>query len=212
MKKLEKILVLLMLLALVMKLSLIPGGSSIASFSMVLLSLIYFPFGFAYLNKIPLQKIFIKDAYREMTLTRIIWTIGIGLSFSAICMGILFKLNSWPGSNQDLMIGLVTLAIIIVIALFRKIKLKYENNSLMLSRIVILSVLGIMFLISPNLPIERIRFHDHPDYIKACEDYLNNPQNQELKEKEHIEYLKATLSKENFVLYMKYYNKTEHKR
>jgi len=212
MKKLEKILMIIMLIAFVMKLSLMPGGSSIASISMVLLSLIYFPFGFAFLNKIPLQKIFIKDAYKGMTSTRIICTIGVGLSFSAICMGILFKLNSWPGSNQDLMIGLVTLAIIIVIALFRKIKLKYENNSLMLSRIVILSVLGIMFLISPNLPIERIRFHDHPDYIKACEDYLNNPQNQELKEKEHIEYLKATLSKENFVLYMKYYNKTEHKR
>jgi len=212
MKKLENILLIIMLIAFVMKLSLMPGGSSITSISMVLLSLIYFPFGFAFLNKIPLQKIFKKDAYKGMTSTRIICTIGVGLSFSAICMGILFKLNSWHGSNQALIIGLVTLAIILVIALFGKIKLIYGNNSLMLRRIGILSILGILFLTSPNLPIERIRFHDHPDYIKACEDYLNNPQNQKLKEKEHIEYLKATLSKENYVLYMKYYNKTEHKR
>ena len=212
MKKLEMILVFTMLIAIVMKLSLMPGGSSIASISMILLSLIYFPFGFAFLNQIPLQKIFIKDAYKGMTSTRIICTIGAGLSFSAICLGILFKLNSWPGSNQDLIIGLVILVAILALALFRKIKLKYANNSLMLRRIVILSILGIIFLISPNLPIERIRFHDHPDYIKACEDYLNNPQNQKLKEKEHVEYLKATLSKENFDLYMKYYYKTEHKK
>ena len=212
MKKLENILLIIMLIAFVMKLSLMPGGSSITSISMVLLSLIYFPFGFAFLNKIPLQKIFKKDAYKGMTSTRIICTIGVGLSFSAICMGILFKLNSWPGSNQDLMIGLGTIAIILIIALFIKIKLKYENNSLMLRRIVILSVLGIIFLISPNLPIERIRFGNHPNYIKACEDCLNNPQNQILKEKENVEYLKATLSKENFDLYMKHYYKIEHKK
>ena len=212
MKKLEMILVFTILIAIVMKLSLMPGGSSIASISMILLSLIYFPFGFAFLNQISLQKIFIKDAYKGMTSTRIICTIGAGLSFSAICLGILFKLNSWPGSNQDLIIGLVILVAILALALIRKIKLKYENNSLMLRRIVILSILGIIFLTSPNLPIERIRFHDHPDYIKACEDYLNNPQNQKLKEKEHVEYLKATLSKENFDLYMKYYYKTEHKK
>lgn len=200
------------MIAIVMKLSLMPGGSLLAAFSMILLSLIYFPFGFAFLNQIPLRKIFKKEAYKEMTAMRIICTIGLGLSFSAICIGILFKLNSWPGSNQDLLIGLVTLVIILLIALFRKINSRQRDYFFMYKRIAILGVLGIIFLLSPNLPIERIRFGNHPGYIKACEDCLNNPQNQEMKEKEHIEYLKATLSKENYDLYMKYYYKTEHKK
>jgi hypothetical protein len=212
MKKLELILAIITLIAIAMKLSLMFGGSSLASITMILLSLIYFPFGFAFLNQIPMRKIFIKNAYKAMTSMRIIYAIGVGLSFSAICLGILFKLNSWPGSNQNLIVGLVLLVIILVISLFRNIKFGYENNSFIFRRIGIISILGIIFLILPNLPIERIRFGNHPDYIKACEDNLNNPQNPELKEKKYIEYQKVTRSKDDFDMYMKYYNKTEHKK
>ena len=105
MKKLEKILVFIILLAMVMNLYLMPGGSSIAEISKVLLSLIYFPFGFAFLNQIPLRKMFRMDAYKELATLRLICTIGVGISLSAICIGILFKLNSWPGSNLDLIVG-----------------------------------------------------------------------------------------------------------
>lgn len=212
MKKLEKILIIILLIAIVMKLYLMPGGSSIAEISMVLLSLIYFPFGFAFLNQIPLRKIFSKDTYKELTSMRFICAIGVGISLSAICIGILFKLNSWPGSNRDLIVGLLTLIIILVIALFQKIKLKQEKYFFMFRRITILSILGIIFLILPNLPIERIRFGNHPDYIKAREDYLNNPQDPVMKEKEQFEYIKATSTKEDFKMYLKFENKTKHKK
>ncbi|MFA6201440.1 MAG: hypothetical protein WC679_13645 [Bacteroidales bacterium] len=211
MKKPEIILVVITLIALFMKYLLIPWGSSITSVTMILLSLFYFPFGFAFLNKIPLRKIFKKDAYKGITTMRMIGSIGVGMSLSAIYIGILFKLNSWPGANHDLIVGLATLVIILVIALFRKAKLKEANYFFMFSRIVILSILGIIFLISPNLPIERIRYGNHPAYIKALENYLNHPDNPELKEKEHTEYLRATLSKEDFDMYLKYENETNQK-
>ena len=212
MKKLEKILVFIMLIALVMKLYLMPGGSSISEISMVLLSLIYFPFGFAFLNQIPMRKIFSKDAYKEQTTIRLICAIGVGISLSAICIGILFKLNSWPGSNRYIIVGLLTLFIIQGVALFRKIKLKQKIYSFMVRRIAILSILGIIFLILPDLPIERIRFGNHPDYIKACEDYLNHPQDAVMKEKEQFEYIKATSSKEDFEMYLKYENRSKHQK
>jgi hypothetical protein len=212
MKKLEKILVFIILLAMVMKLYLMPGGSSIAEISMVLLSLIYFPFGFAFLNQISLRKMFRMDAYKELTTMRLICTIGVGISLSAICIGILFKLNSWPGSNRDLIVGLLTLIIILGVTLFRKINLKQKIYFFMFRRIAILSILGIIFLILPDLPIERIRFGNHPDYIKALEDYLNHPQDSVKNEKEKFEYIKATSTKEDFKMYLKYENKTNHKK
>ncbi len=209
MKKLEIILVIITLIALFMKYSLMPLGSSITSVTLILISLLYFPFGFAFLNKISLRKIFNKDAFKDVTSMRMIVSIGVGMSLSAIYIGILFKLNSWQGANSNLIAGLVTLAIILAIAMFRKVKLKEENNFFMFSRIVILCILGIIFLISPNLPIERIRYGNHPAYIKALEDYLNHPDNPKFKETEHLEYLRATLSKDDFDLYLKYENKTK---
>lgn len=204
MKILEKILMILMLIVIFMKLYLLSGGSSLASISMTVLSLIYFPFGFAFLGQIPLRKIFTKNMYKEMTLMNIISVNGTGLSLSFICVGILYKLNSWPYANEYIVFGLAGLVIILVVALFRKIKFKQEKYFFMYKRIAGLSILGMIFLISPNLPIERIRFGDHPDYIEALEKYLNDPQNPELYENEQIEYMKATLPKEEFELYLKY--------
>ncbi|MHB9140986.1 MAG: hypothetical protein ACYC25_03830, partial [Paludibacter sp.] len=84
MKKPEIILVVITLIALFMKYLFIPWGSSITSVTMILLSLFYFPFGFAFLNKIPLRKIFKKDAYKGITTMRMIGSIGVGMSLSAI--------------------------------------------------------------------------------------------------------------------------------
>jgi len=52
MKTLEKILGVVVLLGLVLKVVFIPGASIILTLSLTILTLLYFPFGFALLNQI----------------------------------------------------------------------------------------------------------------------------------------------------------------
>ena len=210
MRKLEKILGLVIIIAFVMKLALIPGGSILTVISLTILACIYYPLGFAFFNGIRLRQIFKKDSYKGITVLRIIEAIGVGIGLSVICIGILFKLQLWPGANTNLLTGLITTLIILIIALIRYLKSKSDYYTLIFKRIAIIGGVGLIFTFLPDLTITKIQFRNHPDYIKAYEDYLKNPQNEGLRKNMDVEYHKATMTDEEFNMYMKYqYNKTD---
>ncbi|HRZ42067.1 MAG TPA: hypothetical protein P5228_05120 [Bacteroidales bacterium] len=204
MKKLEKILGLVIIIALLLKLVLIPGGSILTVISLTILACIYYPLGFAFFNGIRLRAIFKKDSYKGVSALRIIGAIGLGMGLAAICIGILFKLQHWPGGDTNLIAGLVTTLIILIIALIKYLKSKSDYYKLIFSRIAIIGGFGLILAILPESTITKIQFRNHPDYIKAYEDYLKNPQNEELRKKEDVEYHRATMSDEEFDMYMKY--------
>ena len=205
--KLEKILGVIVFIGLILKLTLIPGAGILLTLSLSTLACLYYPLGFAILNQIGFKKIFKKDSYKGISALRIIGAIAAGTALSTICIGILFKIQNWAGADINLMAGLVTTLIVLATALFKYFKEKGEFYIGIFKRIAIIGILGLILICLSNLTIAKIKFRNHPDYIKAYEMYLNNPQDEQLRQKLHIEYLKATMPKEEVEMYLKHEEK-----
>ena len=207
MNRLEKILGLIVLIALILKLTLILGGGILIVLSLSILAIIYYPFGFALFNQIGFKQIFKKDSYKALSALRIIGAIGVGTALSIICVGLLFKLQHWPGSKINLLAGLITSLIILIIALIKYFKTKGDFYSRIIKRLIIIGGFGLIMLLISDLTIIKIQFRNHPDYIKAYELYMTNPQDESLIKNLDIEYHRATMSKEDFEMYLKYIEK-----
>ncbi len=204
MKKFEKTLVVLILVSLIMKFSFIMGGDILAILSISLLILVYYPLGFAFFNQVRLRDIFKKDSYKGVSGLRVFGAIVVGMGLSATCLGILFKLENWPGSNFNLMVGLVTTLIVSIIALIKFFKSKDNYYRQILKRTAIIGGLGLLLTALPDLTLQKIQYRNHPEYIKAYEEYLSNPENKELKQKIELEHKKATMTEKEFEIYQKY--------
>ena len=202
MVKFEKILGLIVIVALTLKFFLIPGGGILLTFSLMSLACIFYLFGFAFFNQIELSRIFQKNSYQGISGLRIWGAIGTGIGLSQICIGILFTLQHWPGANITLITGLIVTLIVFVIALIRFFKSKNNYYKFIFKRIVIIGGFGLLLILLPELTIVKIQFRNHPNYIKTYEEYLKDPQNDELQEKLGVEYLKTTMSEEEYEYYI----------
>jgi uncharacterized protein (TIGR02145 family) len=201
MKKLEKILGIVLIFALILKFNLITGHGILTVFSLTILSLIYFPFGFAFFSQIKLKRIFRKDSYQGLSALKIIGAFSAGIALSAVCMGILFRLQHYIGGELYLIIGLVSTFIVLIIALIKFVKNKTAFYTRIFKRIAIIGGFGLILAIIPDLTIIKIAFRNHPDYIKAYENYMNNPQDKELCKKMELENARALMSEEDFKHY-----------
>ncbi len=206
MKKFEKIFGIITIIALVMKLFLIPGAGILLTLSLSVLSCFYFLFGFAFFNGIKLKQIFQSSSYKGISALRIIGSIGLGIGLSEICMGILFKIQHWPGAHLQLHCGLLIILIILIVALFQYFKSENKFYPFIFKRIAIIGGFGFIMFLLTDLDIVKIMYRNHPSYIKTYEEYRKDPQNEELIEKLDIEYYKTTMSPEEFEYYMKYRN------
>ena len=100
MRILEKGLVFGILIALILKFSLVPGGDTLTLWTILILACIYHPLGFLFFNQIRLRHILKKTAYASVTATDIILAVVTGLGLSIVCVGLLFKLLDLTGGNQ----------------------------------------------------------------------------------------------------------------
>ncbi len=149
MKKIELILGVIAIIGIVLKLFHIPGGAALTILSLLTLSVFYYVFSFALFNGIRLRDIFKKEAYKETNIWRIIGAIVIGWDLSIVIIGGLFKLQSWPGGNLELLIGLVIAIIILIIAMIFYLKNKAEYYKRIAIRIAIYGGLGLVLLLMP---------------------------------------------------------------
>jgi len=207
MKRLEKILGIIVLIALIMKFTLIPLSNVLFLLSLSILACIYYPLGFALFNQIGFKQIFKKDSYKGLSALRILGAIGVGTTLSLICVGVLFKLLHWPGAMIQLISGLVSTLIILIVALIRYFKSKSEYLINIIKRICVVGGLGLLLAIASDLTIVRIQFRNHPEYIKAFELYEANPNDETLIKNLDIEYHRATMSEKEFEIYLKYIEK-----
>ncbi len=196
----EKILVGIIIIALLLKFNLVSGGESLLLWATVLLSCIYFPLGFLFFSQIRLRNIFKKGAYIQASAGQIIFASLAGLSFSIICIGSLFKLFYFAGAGTMLITGSGMAIIILIIALILVTK-KNTSAKPIVIRAVISGVIGITLLFTSGLSIVRLQYRNYPDYVRAYEDYVNDPRNPELERIKQREYYKVILSKEEFELY-----------
>jgi hypothetical protein len=206
MRKLEIILGAIALMGLIMKFFLIPGGSALFVPALMLLATVYYLLGFALFNNIRFRGIFKKESYKGISAMHIIGAICTGFVLSVICVGILFKVQHYPGYVTYLIVGLIAVGIILIMSLLRFFKNRSPYYKQIFLRIAIWGILGLSLLVISESAMVRIQFRNHPDYIKAFEAYKANPQDEELKNKMDVEYLRATMSEEQFNYVMKRQN------
>ncbi len=196
MKLSEKIFSAFMAIALILKFMNIPGASVLLIFSMFFLSIIYYPFGFAFLNGIRFRDMFKKASYKGLSTKRIVFAIGAGIAMSAACVGITFRFQHWPGGNPELIISCIPLAATVVICLLRR------NGELFYKRMLVRSciwlLLGATMLAIPGVTLLRLQYRNYPAYLKAREAHMKDPDNRELYENEQMEYYRMTLDSASF--------------
>ena len=204
MKNTEKITTVLFFLALLFKILNIPGADILLILSIVILSLIYYPFGFAFFNQIKLRRIFNKASYDGISTKKIIGAVFFGIILSTICIGILFKILMFPGGTIILTIGTISAIAILTFSIIRYVSSKHSFHLFFIKRAIIITVIGIIVYLTPHITLIKWQFKDHPAYIEAYAEYLKDMDNVELKMKRDIEYYRATLTDKEFQFWMEF--------
>jgi hypothetical protein len=198
MKFAEKVLVIAVVAGLILKFSLIRGGSEFLMVSLLTLSGIYFALGFLLFNQIRLRDLTKKGTFENLTVTSIVVSVMTGIALSIICVGALFKLLGLPGSDEMLMFGAGSAIVISIIAIVMKRKLA---TTPILIRTVIFAAAGIVLFFTSNISIIRLEYRNHPAYIEAYTQYTEDPENELLWEKTQLEYHRIWMSEEDFKEY-----------
>ena len=144
-------------------------------FSTSFLVLVYYPFGFASLNDIQIKHIFKKESYAGLKCRRIVGSILLGMTLALLVAGVMFKLQSFPGSHFMLLSGLIYAAIAIIIMLVMFYKKKDDFLKKNLIRTTIIMSIALILYFTSSLRLKKIFYHDNPEYIKAYENYYNHP-------------------------------------
>jgi hypothetical protein len=197
MRLLEKFLAIALVISLSLKFSLISGGNYLTMLILSALSIVYFPLGFFLFNQIGFRQIFRQASYYGLSTLKILLPVITGLGLSIISIGSLFKFLDLPGGHQMLIAGLPILLIVLVISL-RNSRDESEIYKLIFKRIGIIGSCGVIMLFISPLTIIKYQYRNHPDYINAYVNYLNDTRNEELRKKKEIEYYRIILSEEEF--------------
>jgi hypothetical protein len=142
MKRIEKILVVLVVLGVVMKLLSIEGGSFTMFIGLWGLICFYLIFTFFLLNNISFRRIFTKEPYVNISTARMIGAVGCGVIFSSVCIGLLFMAFRYPGWEVQVIVPLIPLLIVLVIS-----AIKYKSSSNRLFYVEVL-IRGIVMVVS----------------------------------------------------------------
>jgi len=198
MKLFEKIFTGIIVVGLIFKFTFLPGGSILIVFGLFLLAMIYYPLGFLFFNEIPLKRVFKKVSYKGISAARIIGAIGLGMGLATVLVGLLFKIQHFPGANANLFGGLFLTLIVLIIAgmKYRKSKDVFYKKAFV--RIAIIGIFGLFIALLPNLAIEKFQYRNYPKYIEALENYVQDQSSQELKEKLDMEHRRVVYSEQDF--------------
>jgi hypothetical protein len=187
MKISEKILAILALIAVILMFLFIPGGSVLWVFSITFLACIYCQFGFALFNQIGFRKIFKSQSYKGISTWRIVGAIGAGIALSIALLGILFKLQQWPGAQINLMVGVFGSFVLLIIVSIKYFETKAVYYKGIMIRTLVIGGLGLAMIFISSLSLIKLRYRKYPEYIKAYELYTKNPQNMELRNNLNLE-------------------------
>jgi hypothetical protein len=183
MKKTELITAGIAALAIIMQLFLLPGSGALTVISLSLLACIYFYCGFALFNGIRFRKAFKRENYAGISAMRIQGAVATGFVFSMIIIGMMFRLQSWPGAASNLVVGLIALLILVVVALLRYRNNRSEFYVRIFKRAAVFGVLGITCLLMSHGEWIRLKYRNHPAFAEAMIRATADPGNQQLWDK-----------------------------
>lgn len=183
MKKNEKAFLAIIFIGILLELSLVTWGHFVLLIGIGLLANTYL-FGFsALINNASYQEFTKnKERYKNTQLNQLLPPYSI----LALMIGMLFKFMAWPGGNLIIMSGLA-LAIISSYLVFKNKNELKPYKTAILKRIVIASIIAIVFYSLPNFFWFEIINRNHPSYIEATKKVYEDPENDEYRKQLEIE-------------------------
>lgn len=172
----------LFIIAFILFLFRIKGGSFLLIILSGSLSIIYSHFGFIVFNSIKMKDIFLKETYKSISKRKIIGSVLTGISLSILVIGILFKLFHWPGSHLNIMVGLIGSVIALIVSIIKNLKTKNLIYKKVIKRISFIGGFACLLLMLNQDAIDKFKYRDYPDYLKALENYRKDPTNELLQE------------------------------
>ena len=150
MRKLERIFGIVAFVAFVLKIFDIFPVNIFLILSLLILSILYYPLGFALFNNIRMKQILKKDSYQGLSVLHIIGSIGAGIALSTSCLGILFKLLHWPNGEIYVLTGLVTSLVVFIIAIAKYVISRDKYYLSIFIRLIITSVVSLIIVFLYN--------------------------------------------------------------
>jgi hypothetical protein len=204
MKKTEKIFGILILLIIILKFNLIPGTGILLVVTSLLTFVMYSVFGLSIIYKLRLSEMFESKSYSEISKFQLFISVLSSFSLAILTLGNLFKLQFWPGANSVLLLGLAISFICIFISYIKFNKSNFNLFKNYIYRFLLIGTLSIVLLSLSIEKIEKIRFRNHPLYLKAYDNFLKNPNDLNLKFELEKEETRAILGQETYdILYRK---------
>ncbi len=168
-KRIELFLIVLAILAINLHLLLWTGATIVTVLSFSGLALLY-PF---------LSMALFIDETERINFNKAIF----GMPFSVALIGILFKLQSWPGYEVNLLMGSLSLIALIIHRFTQKNKPNLLNFKILTRRAIPLLVITLFMLALPRYAWIETKYSEYPEYIKTIKELDENPESAPLKEK-----------------------------
>ena len=175
----EKGLTIAFLIGLIFKYLHWPGGGLILVISLSTMAILYCPGAFYFFSDKTIKK-------QNLALSII-----SGFFLAIIPIGVLFKLQYWPGAQVNLLVGAVTAPIILGVTLFLKskaaddLKTYYKNMTI---RAVTLTTLTVLLYLTPTASLLKIQYWDDPELARLKTLHYTDPENEEYR-RQHDEYM-----------------------
>jgi hypothetical protein len=180
MKKTEIIIATLAIIALVLNLMLIPGSGMLTVLSFSILAVIYFYFGLVIFNDVTVKEVLKIRSISELIVLRNIGAVATGAALALTIIGLMFKIQLWPGANINLSVGLFGLAVVTILGAIKYSKSKSNYYTKIFSRVAIIGGLGLIVFLLPKTSLVEFQYRNHPAYVEAYKKAMADPNNKEL--------------------------------
>lgn len=185
MRKIELTLCALSLVAITLNLLNSNGSGILTVLSLSSLACFYLYAGIPLFNSVTFKQIIKKEA--KIPSKRIIGSMGAGLSICVILIGILFKIQLWPGAMINLYVGTFVAIAVGLIAFYKNTKKPQEFYSNLIKRLRVFVVIGVLFALIPSYSWLEIKYRNHPGYLIALKKVMNDQGNEQLQNELEIE-------------------------
>lgn len=179
----ELILVGVFVLAFILNLFNVSGGSIGIVLGGSTLAMVYFYVSLIIFNKIPLRQVFKKEAYKGISIFRIIGSVGTGMALSTLVVGMVFKIMYWPNGDYMLLLGIVFCLISIVVSMIKYTSKRDVFYKRLLFRLLGWVVVGVILYVLPPYTLLNMKYKDYPAYKEALIKSIEHPEDEAIRQK-----------------------------
>lgn len=172
MRTAEKTIIIITIIGILFRIMHWPGGGPLLVFALSALACFYMFLSWGVMRD------------RETKKGKLPVTIPIGFGLSMACIGIMFKLQLWPGGYDNLIISVIILLVACIGCIYGYSRSKDIDKGMegyykaVLKRVVPFLMLASAMLLIPNSSIIRFYYGDDEERTRLLIQYYDDPENQ----------------------------------